>query len=144
MIENIEVLQDIYRSSEMGYYCTNKILNNIKETKSKIKSILYQEKKKYKDYKEKCEYLLEVYDTDVEKVNFLTKLSSGLEINMKVSSEDLSYVSKILIKSINDNISLLNKKIQEVDNKFDEKVANVIEEFIKFQKQEKQTLNKYL
>ena len=47
MIENIEVLQDIYRFSEMGYYSTNKMLNNIKQCKSKLKSVLYQEKKKH-------------------------------------------------------------------------------------------------
>ena len=100
MIENIEFLQDIYQFSEMGYYSTNKMLNNIKPCKSKLKQVLYQEKKKYKEYKEKCEDLLDIYDTEVEKVNFFTKLGSGLEINMKVSCEDLSFVPKILTKAM--------------------------------------------
>jgi len=144
MIENIEFLQDIYQFSEMGYYSTNKMLNNIKPCKSKLKQVLYQEKKKYKEYKEKCEDLLDIYDTEVEKVNFFTKLGSGLEINMKVSCEDLSFVPKILIKEINDNILKINKKKKETKEKLDEKVSLVIENFVSFLKQEKEILKEYM
>lgn len=144
MIENIEFLQDIYQFSEMGYYSTNKMLNNIKPCKSKLKQVLYQEKKKYKEYKEKCEDLLDIYDTEVEKVNFFTKLGSGLEINMKVSCEDLSFVPKILIKEINDNILKINKKKKETKEKIDEKVSLVIENFVSFLKQEKEILKEYM
>ena len=144
MIENIEFLQDIYQFSEMGYYSTNKMLNNIKPCKSKLKQILYQEKKKYKEYKEKCEDLLDIYDTEVEKVNFFTKLGSGLEINMKVSCEDLSFVPKILIKEINDNILKINKKKKETKEKLDEKVNLIIESFVSFLKQEKEILKEYM
>ncbi len=144
MIENVEVLQDIYRFSEMGYYSTNKMLNNIKPCKSKLKSVLYQEKKKYKEYKEQCEYLLEVYDTEVEKVNFFTKLSSGLEINVKVSCDDLSWVSKILLKSINENISKLNKKQKELEDKLDDRVNDVMNTFLDFQHHEKEVLKEYM
>jgi len=144
MIENIEFLQDIYQFSEMGYYSTNKMLNNIKPCKSKLKQVLYQEKKKYKEYKEKCEDLLDIYDTEVEKVNFFTKLGSGLEINMKVSCEDLSFVPKILIKEINDNILKINKKKKETKEKLDEKVNLIIESFVSFLKQEKELLKEYM
>ena len=144
MIENIEFLQDIYQFSEMGYYSTNKMLNNIKPCKSKLKQVLYQEKKKYKEYKEKCEDLLDIYDTEVEKVNFFTKLGSGLEINMKVSCEDLSFVPKILIKEINDNILKINKKKKETKEKIDEKVSLVIENFVSFLKQEQEILKEYM
>lgn len=144
MIENIEFLQDIYQFSEMGYYSTNKMLNNIKPCKSKLKQVLYQEKKKYKEYKEKCEDLLDIYDTEVEKVNFFTKLGSGLEINMKVSCEDLSFVPKILTKEINDNILKINKKKKETKEKLDEKVSLVIESFVSFLKQEKEILKEYM
>lgn len=144
MIENIEFLQDIYQFSEMGYYSTNKMLNNIKPCKSKLKQVLYQEKKKYKEYKEKCEDLLDIYDTEVEKVNFFTKLGSGLEINMKVSCEDLSFVPKILTKEINDNILKINKKKKETKEKLDEKVSLVIENFVSFLKQEKEILKEYM
>lgn len=144
MIENIEFLQDIYQFSEMGYYSTNKMLNNIKPCKSKLKQVLYQEKKKYKEYKEKCEDLLDIYDTEAQKVNFFTKLGSGLEINMKVSPDDLSFVPKILIKEINDNILKINKKKKETKEKLDEKVNLIIESFVSFLKQEKEILKEYM
>ena len=76
--EEIDILQEMYKHCEICYYCTSKILNNIKGTKSKFKSILYKEKKNYKDLKYEITDILDDYDVAPEKVGFLTKLSCGI------------------------------------------------------------------
>lgn len=140
--EEIDILQEMYKYCEICYYCTNKILNNIKGTKSKLKSILYKEKKNYKDLKYEIADILDDYDVTPEKVSFLTKLSCGIEINMKISEEDIKIASSIIINKIKETLTGIENKDKMLDE-IDSSVLSLYLKFTKFQKEELKKLEKY-
>ena len=141
--EEIDILQEIYKHCEICYYCTSKILNNIKGTKSKFKSILYKEKKNYKDLKYEITDILDDYDVAPEKVGFLTKLSCGIEINMKISEDDIKIASSIIINKIKETLNEIANKDKILED-LDSNVLSLYQKFTTFQKEELKKLEKYI
>ena len=141
--EEIDILQEMYKHCEICYYCTSKILNNIKGTKSKFKSILYKEKKNYKDLKYEITDILDDYDVAPEKVGFLTKLSCGIEINMKISEDDIKIASSIIINKIKETLNEIENKDKILED-LDSNVLSLYQKFTTFQKEELKKLEKYI
>ena len=144
MDENIEVLQDVYKASEMAVYGLEKICKNLKNNKTKIANVVRSELKQYKKYKEKSKELLDKNDYEPQQNSFFAKLGSSMEINMKVSPEDLSMVSEILTKGLKSGIKKMEDKLNNYKGKLNKDTEEFVKEFLDYQKEEETKLKEYM
>lgn len=137
MNENIEILQDIYKGSEMAYYALEKIAKNFKNNKSELKNIVKNELKEYKKYMQETKDLLNQKDENIKESGFFAKLGSSIEISMKISPDDLSSVSEILLKGLQMGIKQMEEKLKEYKDKLDIEILKLAQKFLEYQKEEK-------
>ncbi len=141
-MENVELLQNIYKESSMAVFTLEKILKNIGSSKNKIKKVLKEELIEYKIYKSKSTELLNRNDEEPIENGFFIKLGSGMEINMKVSPDDLSTISEILLKGINSGINKISEKINDYKEIAGKEVLDLALKFLDYQTKEKLKLEK--
>ena len=64
MNENNELMLHVYKSSEMGKYSVENVLDNLKNKENNIKTLLESELKKYEHYFSVSKSILERNDVD--------------------------------------------------------------------------------
>ena len=145
MNENNEVLEHMYKDSEMATYSLETLLNELKGKDNKIikviEDILKNYEKYYKDFKKQLKK---------EKVNpkssgMMAKMGSSFGIKKEVIVDNSdSRIADMLIKGLTMGTLDMEKKISKYSENIDKKTLKQAEAFLKFQQESIAELKKFL
>lgn len=145
MNENIELLEYIYKNSEMGVFTINELLKNLEEKDNKIKGLAKEELDKYEEFKEKSEELIKKYDYDVKKNKLTSKIMSSMGINHEVNSDNSdSSIAHMLTEGITMGIVDMETKIKNYKDSAEKDIVKLAKDFLKFQQDELENLKEYM
>lgn len=145
MDENVELLQYIYKNSEMGVFTINELLKDIEEKDNKIKGLAKDELDSYEKYKERAFELIEKYDYEVEKNKLTSKIMSSMGISHEVKSDNSdASISHMLTEGITMGIVDMETKIKNYKDKVEKDIMKLAKEFLKFQQDELEKLKEYM
>lgn len=145
MDENIELLQFIYKNSEMGVFTIKQLLKNLEDKDNKIKGLAKEELDSYENFKEESEELIEAYDYDVQKNKITSKIMSSMGISHEVNSDNSdSSIAHMLTEGITMGIVDMETKINNYKDKVEKDIMKLAKDFLKFQQEEVEKLKEYM
>ena len=140
--ENINALDEICKGSCMGMDAIHFILEKVDN--KDLKEYLQKDYEKYEKIKEEIEEIYQEYnDGKTHETNVMNKAMTWYGIEMKTLTDDTtSKLAELLLQGINMGIiegrRILNKK--EIDNRVNE----IVSEYVSMQEMSMEVLKKYL
>ena len=145
MNENLELLEYIYKSSDMGIISLTNILKEIDNKENKIKNDISDELTKYEEYNKKSKELLKKNKGKIDDNSLMTKIMSKQGIKMEVKNDNSdSAIGHMLIEGLTMGVVDMETNIKNMKEKVDKKILKLAEEYLKFQKNEIEKIKKYL
>ncbi|MBP3841695.1 MAG: hypothetical protein IK997_06235 [Bacilli bacterium] len=145
MDENVELLQYVYKNSEMGVFTINELLKKLEKKDNKIKGLAKEELDSYENFKEESEDLIGKYDYDVEGNKLTSKIMSSMGISHEVNSDNSdSSIAHMLTEGITMGIVDMETKINNYKDRVDKDILKLAKDFLKFQQEELEKLKEYM
>ncbi len=145
MDKNVELVEYIYKNSEMGVFTINELLKDLEEKDNKIKGLAKDELDKYEEFKEKSEELIKKYDYDVKKNKLSSKIMSSMGISHEVNSDNSdSSIAHMLTEGITMGIVDMETKIKNYKDSVEKDIVKLAKDFLKFQQAELEKLKDYM
>ncbi len=145
MNENIEMIEYIYKSSEMGVISCTKLLNELNNKENRIKKLISEELKKYENYLKETEKIIKKSKYEIKKASIMAKLGTDIGIVKEVLMDNSdSRISNMLIQGFTMGITDIKSKISKYRKIVDKKVLKLALSYLKFQEEEVKKLSKYL
>lgn len=143
MDENLELLEFIYQSSEMGKNALEDLLEDLKEKENKIKSIISDELKLYEKYYKASKKLAK--DVNLDGGSMMSKMASKMGIKKEVKNDNSdAAIAHMLIEGLTMGSIDIDTKINNYKDKADKKILKLAKEYAKFQQDEIAKLKEYL
>ncbi len=145
MDENLELLEYIYQTADMGVKSLTNLLNDIKDKDNKIKKIVSDELKGYEKYLKESKTLLKKYDTKPKDKGIMADMMSkmGIKKEVKKDNSDVA-IADMLVQGFTMGNLEMQKRIDNFAGKADKKIINLANELLKFGEKEIKNLKPYL
>ena len=145
MNENLELLNYIYKSSDMGVISLTNILKEINYKENKIKSAISTELSIYEKYNKKCKELLKKNKTKLDGNSLITKVMSKQGIKMEVDKDNSdSAIAHMIIEGLTMGVVDMESHIKNMSDKVDKKILNIASDYLKFHQDEIEKMKNYL
>ena len=145
MDENIEFLQELYKTSEMGKSSLSELAKILDAKENKIKLEIDQDLEKYENIISKIDELALKYDKKMDKTGFMGKAGSIMGIRMEVSKDNSdSKIADMLIQGYTMGILEVNRKLKKYKNSIGHAEKKIADELIDFQNKSIKNIKKYL
>lgn len=135
MNENLEIVNHIFKDSEMSISTLTKLSNTLEKKDNKIKDAIEDILKGYERYYKEAKRILTKEGSKKEKNSFITKMMANMGIDKEVKNDNSdSKMADMLIKGISMGSIDLEKKLKKYkDKEIDEKINELATDFKKFQ-----------
>lgn len=135
MNENLEIVNHIFKDSEMSISTLTKLSNTLEKKDNKIKDAIEDILKGYERYYKEAKKILTKEGSKKEKNSFVTKMMANMGIDKEVKNDNSdSKMADMLIKGISMGSIDLEKKLKKYkDKEIDEKINELATDFKKFQ-----------
>lgn len=145
MDENLELLEYIYKTANMGHSSCENLLDALKEKDNKIKKLLEEINKEYEHFEKESSKLLKKYKTEPKPSSIMADMMSKMGIKKEVKNDNSdSSMASMLIEGLTMGNLKLEKKITNFEKEVDKKILNIAEEFKKFGEKYIEKLKQYL
>ncbi len=145
MDENIELLEYIYKNSEMGVYSCNELIKDINGKEKKIKKILEGILKGYENYQKESKIQIKKFKYELKKNSIITKISSSITMKMEVDKDNSdAAMAHLLTQGLTMGCVDIASKIDRYEKDCDKKILNLSKRYLKFQKESIDILKPYL
>ena len=145
MDENLELLEYMYKNTEMGVYSCSKLIQDINGKENKIKKPLEGILKGYENYFKDCKQLIKKYKYPQNKNSLFTKISSNIGMKMEVDKDNSdSAIAKLLTQGLTMGCIDIATKIDRYEKDADNKILKLAKRYLKFQKESIDFLKEYL
>lgn len=146
MNESLEIVEHIYKDSEMSLSTLTKLLNTLENKDNKIKGCIEDILKGYEKYFKEAKGILNKNKVKKEKLGFMSKLMANMGIDKEVKDDNSdSSMADLLIKGISMGVIDLEKKIKKYNKEeLDKSILDFINRFKDFQNDCIKKLNEYL
>lgn len=145
MNKQFELVEQIYKDASMGKYSTHQLLNAIEKKDNKISDLVQDILEEYSSFCEKAKETLLSNDIELQDESVMVKMMSTMGIYKEVLSDNSdSAISEMLIQGLSMGILEMEKRIKNVVDGVDKKYVKFAKDFLKFQKERKKDLEKYL
>lgn len=142
MNETNELLEYIYKSSEMGVVSLTNLLKELDDKENKLKPVISDELTKYEEFNKKTKKLLK---NKIKKNSVVTKMMSKSGIKKEVDKDNSdAKVAHLLIQGFTMGVVDIESKIKVLDEKSEKDIASLATDYLKFQQDEIEKLKKYL
>lgn len=135
MNENLEIVNHIFKDSEMSISTLTKLSNTLEKKDNKIKDAIEDILKGYERYYKEAKKILTKEGRKKEKNSLITKMMANMGIDKEVKNDNSdSKMADMLIKGISMGSIDLEKKLKKYkDKEIDEKINELATDFKKFQ-----------
>lgn len=145
MKENYELMECIYKDAEMSVYTLSCLTEDLKNKDNKIKKLLEDILKEYKEWEKKSIKYLKKGNKEPLNNGIMTKMMANMGIKKEVISDNSdSSIAKMLIKGVSTGSVDMEKRIKAYDKDVDKSDIKTAEEFLKFQQKTIDRLKEYL
>lgn len=145
MKENIEVINLVYKDSDMSIKSLTELLETLEEKQNKIKDTVSNILKGYERYYDRALKLLNDYDSDGKKENILKEMMAKMGVDKEVKKDNSdANIAQMLIKGIDMGVSDINNKLKKTKDNIDNEVMNLANDFLDFQKDNIKSLKKHM
>ena len=145
MDENIELLEYIYKNSEMGVFTIKTLLKDLNDKDNKIKKLADYEMKEYNKFQDEARKLIKKNNFDLKTNGIMAKVGSMMGIKKEVSKDNSdSSIAHMLTEGITMGIVDMETKLKNYKNTVDKKIYNLGKDFLKFQQEEIEKLKEFM
>ena len=145
MDENIELLEYIYKNSEMGIHTITCLLKDLNKLENKIKLILEKELKEYEKYYKKNKNYLDKFDKKLIKNNIMSKIMSSMGIKKEVESDNSdTAIAHMMIEGVTMGIVDIETKIKNYKNVVEDKYIDLAKNYLKTLNSQIEELKKFI
>ncbi len=134
MEESLEIVNHIYKDSEMAISTLTKLINTLEKKDNKIKDTIEDILKGYERYFKESKKILNKNNCKKEKNSIVSKVMANMGIDKEVKDDNSdSAISDMLIKGISMGSIDLEKKLRKYkDKEIDDKVLELANDFKDF------------
>jgi len=134
MDENLEMLNHIYKSAQMGHSSSEDLLRALREKDNKIKTVLEEINKEYEKYEKESHKLLKKYKMEPRGNTLMADMMSKLGIKKEVKNDNSdASIASTLIEGLTMGTIEIDKKINSYEKQIDKKIINLAKNYKKFQ-----------
>ena len=145
MDENLELLEYIYKNSEMGVFSCTKLIQELNKKENKIKKIIEGILKGYENYFKESKKLIKKDKYPESRNSIMTKFGNDIGIKMEVKKDNSdSAIAKLLTQGLTMGCVDIASKIDRYEKDVDKKILKLAKEYLKFQKESINLIKKYL
>lgn len=145
MDENIELLEYIYKNSEMGVFTIKTLLNNLNEKENKIKKLADDQMKEYNKFQDESRKLIKKHGYELKTSEIMAKMGSSMGIKKEVKKDNSdSAIAHMLTEGITMGVVDMETKLKNYKDTVDKKIYNLGKEFLKFQQGEIEKLKEFM
>ena len=145
MDENLELLEYIYKDSDMSVVTLEKLLQELNDKDNKIKKKTEEILKSYEDFLSKSKKLLNKFDSPLEENSYIAKMGAKMGIKKEVKSDNSDVaIADMLIKGISMGSIDIEKRITNYKEVVNKKYLDFASEFLKFQQKTIEELKAFL
>ena len=146
MDESLEIVNHIYKDSEMAISTLTKLSNTLEKKDNKIKDTVEDIIKGYERYFKDAKKILNKNNCKKEKNGLVSKVMANMGIDKEVKDDNSdSAISDMLIKGVSMGSIDLEKKLKKYkDKEIDDKVLEFANDFKDFQDDIIKKLKEYL
>lgn len=141
----MDMIEKIYKDSEMSIYTLKETLKKLEGKDNKIKNTIKNIKEGYQKYLEESKTFLENNNVDITQTGMFAKMSADMGITKEVMKDNSDpSIADMLIKGITMGILDLEKKLENEKETADKETLKMVHSFIKFQKEKVEEVKKFL
>ena len=145
MNENEELLNYIYKSSEMGVVSLTNTLKELNDKENKIKKDISNELSIYESYLKESKRLLKKHKVTIKKNSIMTKMMSKMGVRKEVTNDNSdASIAHMIIEGLTMGVVDIETKINNFSEVADKEVLKFANEYLKFQQKEIDKVKKYL
>lgn len=145
MDENLELLEYIYKDSDMSVITLEKLLQELNDKDNKIKKKTEEILKSYEDFLSRSKKLLNKFDSPLEENSYIAKIGAKMGIKKEVKSDNSdAAIADMLIKGISMGSIDIEKRITNYKEVVNKKYLDFASEFLKFQQKTIEELKAFL
>lgn len=145
MNENLELMMHVYKTSEMGAYSTNSLLEKLQTKENKIKHVLECEIKEYEKFMKESEKILTENDVEPKRYGLMSKMSSDMGIAMETLKDNSDpALAQMLIEGFTMGTVEMNNKIKKYKSTCEKRMLKIAKNFLKFQENEIEKLKTFM
>ena len=145
MNENEELLNYVFKTSEMGKFTIETLLYEIEDKDNKIKKASEDILKEYEKFLSKSEEYLNKENCEIVKLNKVDKMGASMGIKREVAKDNSdSNIASMLVQGLTMGIVEITAKIDNFKKEADKTYIKFSEDFLEFQENSVEKLKKYL
>lgn len=145
MDENIELLEYIYKNSEMCVHTLGELLEDLNGLENKIKQLIDDEKKTYKNFMHECKKIIKKNDYELKQNSTMSKIMSSMGIKKEVNKDNSdAAIAHMLTQGITMAIVDVESKIKNYKDCVDKKVYKLAKEYLEFNQGEIEKLKEFM
>ncbi len=144
-MENQELLEYLYKNSEMGISTLTKMLDELQDKENKIKLWASEAIKEYEKFFKKTKDLIKKYKVDVKGNNIMSKMGSNMGIKMEVMRDNSdSAMAHMIIEGVTMGLVDIETKINNYKSISDTKIIDLANDYKDSLNKQLETLKQYL
>lgn len=145
MDENIELLEYIYKNSEMGVFTIKTLLKDLSEKENKIKKLADDEMKEYNKFQDEAKKQIKKNGYELKTSGLMAKIGSSMGIKKEVQKDNSdASIAHMLTEGITMGVVDMETKLKNYKDTVKKDIYNLGKEFLKFQQGEIEKLKEYM
>ena len=145
MNENIELLEYIYKNSEMGVFTIRTLLQDLKSQENKIKKLANDQMKEYNKFQDEAKKIIKKNKYELKENSIMSKIGSSIGIKREVKKDNSdAAIAHMLTEGITMGIVDMETKLKNYKDTVDKNIYNLGKEFLKFQQREIEKLKEFM
>ena len=145
MDENIELLEYIYKNSEMGVFTIKKLLKDLKDKENKIKKLADNEMKEYNRFQDETKKIIKKNKYELKSNGIMAKIGSSMGIKKEVENDNSdASIAHLLTEGITMGIVDMETKLKNYKDTVSKDIYKLGEDFLKFQQDEVEKLKEFM
>ncbi len=142
MKKNIEVVDNIYKTAQMGIVGINDVLEKI--TNPELKDVIYKQLDEYQKITKEAQQLYKDYGIEPSKLSKMAKMNSKVMIEMKCQKDECNKtIAKMMIEGTNKGVIKITTALNNYNHE-DEEIVKLANELLKIEQQNIEELKPFL
>ncbi len=145
MNQNLELVEYLYKNSEMGVYTLTKLLEELNGKENKIKKLVEEELKEYEKFYKESKKIITKHKLEPDGNSIMAKMGSDMGIKKEVKKDNSdSSIAHMIIEGVTMGLVDIETKIKNYTGEVDGDIMRLAKNYKKALEKQKEDLQAYL